>query len=520
MDQRKLDLSSSAFGTNRDGSGRQHLGLLLGAVSLLFCVSFSGCLSPNGTISFGPITNGPFTGPGALLTSFGNQGTISTSEMFVNYGSKGMAIDSTGRMVVAGFVLNPSNPNTSNFAVGRFNTDGSIDTTFGTNGLTTFQYESGNVEKACAVIIDPANNSIVVGGTSIPTGSGVRTAVFQQLDPNGNIETGSTFNPNLINTPNNTAQIVFYNMVDVTNSNNDDSCVSLITAPPSGISNVSSGYFAAYSLPSTSEAGAMQMFAVYLSEANNAAPTQFVAPVTAGTLDYAYDIRFAPSCTYTSLLTGICPIVVLGSDSTTNGSGDLLIWNFDYHEGTVTNNNVTALKVSDLSGSVDIPRTSMFDFSGNLLITGYTSLAPEVSNGGHVFFLIRANSSTGYALDTTYGNQGYAYNPFTTLNSEGFAMTEDNQGHILVGGGFTGQGTGLDQVVLRYEPSGFLDPSFGPFNGLATTEVTPEDDVVTGIYFDSTRQRILTVGLSGATTDTTTGMIDGGTITFSAYAAE
>jgi hypothetical protein len=55
---------------------------------------------------------------------------------------------------------------------------------------------------------------------------------------------------------------------------------------------------------------------------------------------------------------------------------------------------------------------------------------------------------------------------------------------------------------------------------LVTNEVTPEDDVVTGIYFDSTRQRIVTVGLSGANIDTTTGTINGGMTTFSAYAAE
>jgi hypothetical protein len=526
MDQRKLDLSGSTAGARCNRSGGQLLdlhtklrmlrSLLQGTASFLFCIGLSACLSPDGAISFysNPID---FTGPGALLTSFGNQGTISTSEMFVNFGSKGMAIDASGRMLVPGFIATPNNPNTSNFAVGRFNPDGTIDTSFGLNGIATFQYQSTNIERACAVLVDPADQSIIVGGTSLPNGSGTRTVVFQQLTSNGVISSEPSFNPNMISTPNNAAQIVFSNNIDVGDNNNDDSCVSMVLAPPTGTT-VSTGYFAAYSLPSTSEAGAMQMFAVHLAETNESAPTQYLASVDPAILDFVYDVEISPSCD----MSGTCPIVVVGNDSTPGGTGDLLIWNFDYFgaTNTITNNNVTAYKVSDLPGSIDIPRTSMFDpVSGDLLITGYSSVNPANNNGGHVFFLIRALADASYALDTNFGNQGYAYNPFTTFNSAGFAITEDDQNRILVGGGFTGQNTGLDQVVLRYENSGFLDPSFGPLSGMVTNAVTPMDDVVTGVYFDSTRQRILTVGFSGGDVTGNNGGDAGGAVTLSAYSS-
>jgi len=496
--------------------------LLQGTASPLFFVALSGCLSPNGAISFysNPIN---FTGPGALLTSFGNQGTIATSEMFVNFGSKGMAIDASGRMLVPGFIATPNNPNTTNFAVGRFNPDGSIDTTFGTNGVATFLYVNTNFERACAVLVDPADQSIVVGGTSLPNGTGPRSVVFQQLNSNGNIPSEPSFNPNLINSPNNdAAQIVFSTGIEVTDSDNDDSCVSMALSPPSGSPGVSTGYFAAYSLPSTSETGAMQMFAVHLSEVNESAPTQYLASVAPGILDFVYDIELAPTCTLSAFQSGTCPIAVVGNDSTPGGTGDLLIWNFDYlgTSDAISNNNITSYKVSDLAGSIDTPRTSMFDpVSGNLLITGYSSVNPANNNGGHVFFLIRALTDASYALDTNFGNQGYAYNPFTTFNSAGFAITEDDQNRILVGGGFTGQNTGLDQVVLRYWSNGFLDSSFGPLNGMVTNAVTSMDDVVTGIYFDSTRQRILTVGFSGANTQGNDGGDAGGAVTLSAYSS-
>jgi hypothetical protein len=235
-----------------------------------------------------------------------------------------------------------------------------------------------------------------------------------------------------------------------------------------------------------------------------------------GTTSYVYDLQLTPACTPIAFQGGSCPIVVLGSDY--NTTGDMLIWSVELTESTFQSTALTPYHVSDLLGVTDTPRASIFDSTGNLLITGYSALAGN--NSGHVFFLIRASTASGYTLDTSFGNLGYAANPFTTFDSAGFAITLDPFQRILVGGGFTGNGTGLDQVVLRYLPNGSLDQSFGPYQGLATNAVTPLDDVVTGIYYDSANDRILTLGFAGGNTNAQGGASDGGTISISAYSPQ
>jgi uncharacterized delta-60 repeat protein len=533
MGQRELDLSCSAFGINRDGSGRQYLGLnlkplllLRGMFTLLFCGSLAGCLTPDGTISFNDSSLvSQFTGPGSLIPSFGNQGTVLSFQMMLNFGSHGLTVDSGGRMLVTGFIPGAL-PNTSAFAIGRFNPDGSIDTTFGPqgNGISTFQYTANSDEKACAVVIDPADQSIVVAGrTLVGTGTeglSVRSVVFEKLDPNGNVLAASTFSPD---NPGNTSQLVLTTNTAISDNGDDDSCVAMVNLPLN-LSNDSNGYVAAYSMAASGDPTTLQMVSVHIAAQSNSIglPTTSAANLT-GTTNYVYDLQLTPNCTQSNYQAGTCAAVVLGAQplNTTNGMGNnsMVTWNIDVHASSTTSTSVDYYKISSVTGAEDTPRAGLFDASGNLLVTGYSSIGSG-NDAEHVFFLVRLLESTSWqttTLDPLFGNLGYAYNPFTTQDSAGFALTLDPQQRILVGGGFTGNGTGLDQAVLRYQPDGFLDQSFGPYGGLTTNEVTGLDDVVTGIYYDTAHDRILTVGFGAGNVNAQDGASDGGLVSISAY---
>ena len=73
-----------------------------------------------------------------------------------------VTFDANNKVVAAGFVAE----GTDNFlAVARFNTDGTRDTTFGTNGIAKINATvAGNLEEARGVVVQ-ANGKIVVGGT-------------------------------------------------------------------------------------------------------------------------------------------------------------------------------------------------------------------------------------------------------------------------------------------------------------------------------------------------------------------
>jgi uncharacterized delta-60 repeat protein len=75
-----------------------------------------------------------------------------------------VAVDSTGRLVVAGSATNTTTG--VDFALARYDSDGNLDTTFGTNGKITTAVSAGNdTDQAFAVAID-SNGKIVTAGVA------------------------------------------------------------------------------------------------------------------------------------------------------------------------------------------------------------------------------------------------------------------------------------------------------------------------------------------------------------------
>jgi uncharacterized delta-60 repeat protein len=99
-----------------------------------------------------------FASGGILMTSLGGDGEAAFTSV---------AIQSNGQIVVAGFTKDDTTGTLiTRVATARVNTDGSMDSFFGTNGvvLTTFGGTGANVSAKAAVLIQPDGN-IVVGGS-------------------------------------------------------------------------------------------------------------------------------------------------------------------------------------------------------------------------------------------------------------------------------------------------------------------------------------------------------------------
>ena len=106
---------------------------------------------------------------GALDNTFGISGTVTINFHNIKIGFRSavataVAIQKDGKIVVAGYVDNSSEFN--DWVVVRFNTDGTLDTSFGTggNGIVTTSIKVQEQDQAYGVVIQPADDKIVVVG--------------------------------------------------------------------------------------------------------------------------------------------------------------------------------------------------------------------------------------------------------------------------------------------------------------------------------------------------------------------
>jgi uncharacterized delta-60 repeat protein len=99
---------------------------------------------------------------GSLDTSFAGDGRLTT---FFGYGAaRSVAIQADGKIVVAGYSFTGSYYSYYSFAVARYNTDGSLDTSFDGDGKLTTDFGSSSHDRASSVKIQ-ADGKIVVAGS-------------------------------------------------------------------------------------------------------------------------------------------------------------------------------------------------------------------------------------------------------------------------------------------------------------------------------------------------------------------
>ncbi len=98
---------------------------------------------------------------GSLDTSFGSDGKVTTPIGSGDDEAYAIAIQGDGKIVVAGYSSNGSN---NDFAIVRYNADGSLDTSFGTGGKVTTDF--GGDDAAAYAIAIQGDGKIVVAGYS------------------------------------------------------------------------------------------------------------------------------------------------------------------------------------------------------------------------------------------------------------------------------------------------------------------------------------------------------------------
>jgi uncharacterized delta-60 repeat protein len=158
------------------------IGTLAGAHTVL--------IQPDGKILAGGVANNQFellryTSSGSLDTSFGSGGEVSTTFSggsdpwaMALYPTAGTAND--GKIVLAGTA-------SGQFALARYNPNGTLDTSFGNQGIVTTAF--GSNDAAYAVLIQPDGKVIAAGGSTQPGASIPNDFALARYNVNGTLDT-------------------------------------------------------------------------------------------------------------------------------------------------------------------------------------------------------------------------------------------------------------------------------------------------------------------------------------------
>lgn len=396
-------------------------------------IAYAVSLQQDGKIVVGGMTLSSTTGKdfaclrynldGTLDSSFGTNGIVTID---IQVGSEdvaySLAIQNDGKIVLAGYSDDGTNKNA---ALIRLNSDGSLDTTFGTSGVVLTDFIANRYDEIKTVKIHTLSGNIIVGGTSSLTSTNSQ-AVIARYTSTGLLDT--TFNS--------TGKVLlddvsgvgtYFNIIEDLDvkSNGKISAVGWINQQ--GLS-WSSNYYACR------------------LNSNGTMDTTFSTDgylVTNGGFN-GEDKAFS---------------MILNSDDSFlySGGGYLSTLQYDYFLGLCnpTGTNASGKASFDYGPLVkDIAYGMGVDSTGKIVLAG----SNVISSTSSTFGLARVNAN--YSVDSTFGNAGKVTTTFgTNTKNEAFDMVIQSDDKIIAVGY-----TDNDIAIARYNSVTTLSNAEFEFN--------------------------------------------------------
>jgi uncharacterized delta-60 repeat protein/uncharacterized repeat protein (TIGR01451 family) len=388
---------------------------------------------------------------GALDSTFGNFGRVTTDLHANTDVANAVAIDSQGRIVVAGSSLFGGD---TDFAVARYLSNGKLDTTFNGSGFRTIDVAgNGHNDAATGVAID-SQGRIVLGGWAFNGTNDDFAAV--RLNANGTLD--SSFNG--------TGQVK--TTISGEARANAVAIDGLDRPILAGFAHI--GGDDDFALVRYTSLGALD--ATFDSDGRK---TYDVAGN--GHDDHANGVALDSQGR-----------IVAGGFAFNGTDNDFAVARFKA-DGTIdTSFNSGSGQVKTNIAADDVGRGVAIDTLDRIVLAGYSFL------GGDYDFEVARYTSAG-VLDASFGFGGTVRDNITTgQNDFGTSVAIDAAGNILVGG-YSFVPNDDDFAVARFRSNGTLDTTFGT-NGNTTINFTG-NDFANGVAVDSIGRAVL-VGQNGA----------------------
>jgi uncharacterized delta-60 repeat protein len=347
-----------------------------------------------------------FNSDGTLDTSFGTGGKIiQPIGTWVDEGYS-LAIQPDGKILLGGYCYNLYGSRNYDFCIARFNSNGTLDTTFGTCGKV-IQSISSSYDKGYSLAIQP-DGKILLGGYC----RGVSNIDFciARFNSNGTLDNSFGTNGKVIQS--------------IGSAN--DSGRSLTIQSDGKIL-----------LGGDCSNGSNIDFCIARFETNGTLDNSFgssgkvIQPI-GSSLDYGYSLAIQPDGK-----------ILLGGACSNGRNRDFCIARFN-SDGTLDTSFGTNGKVIQNIGSADDYGNSLaIQPDGKILLGGYCK------NGSNDDFCIARFNSDG-TLDTTFGSYGKIIQPIGSDNDEGYSLAIQPNGKILLGG-HCSNGSNLDFCIARFK---------------------------------------------------------------------
>lgn len=401
--------------------------------------------------AFGP--HAAEAAPGDLDTSFGGTGKVVTDFSGREDFGNAVAVQADGKIVVVGFTRNggTGSSSTEDFALTRYNPDGSLDPNFGSGGRV--QTDFGADDRAKAVAIRADGKIIVVGSNS-------NVVIVAAYNPDGTRDTtlGASLGPC------------------------SGQCSLNAVAIQSDQKIVAAGR------AQGSVAGTSDFFLIRFNAAGNNFDSSFNG---SGVVQTDFSSR---SDTIAGLVIQSDGKIVAGGTTTTDASGSTSMALARYNtNGTLDSGFGTGGKVTTaFTGQFHGIRAIALQSDGKVVAAGFTFQTE--SN----FALARYN--TNGMLDGTFGSGGKVTTDFSPgAVDEAHAVVVQSDGRIIAGGIGTVSGNALEFALVRYASDGMPDSTFGT-SGKVTTNFSTSDDVINAMALQADGKAIA-VGLANSNPD-------------------
>jgi len=414
----------------------------------------------------------PVESAGTLDKTFGTNGIVTT-----NIGSgnndkiNSLVIQEDGKIIAGGYAYDGTS---NNFALARYNMDGTLDTTFGgknvgdMSGIVTTDIGSGNNDAIRSLVIQE-DGKIIAGGYAY-VGGGNSNFALARYDMSGVLDT--TFGGKLGD----------MSGVVTTNIGSYDGINSLFIQEDGKI--IAGGY--------TYVDGSGYKFALARYDMSGVLDTTFGGK-NVGDMSGVVTTDIGNGGN-----DGINSLVIYGGKIIAGGYANVGTSNYKfalarYDMSGVLDTTFGGKNVGDMSGIVTTnigsgndEITSLVIYDGKIIAGGYT----YVDGSGNKFALARYDMSG--VLDTTFGgkNVGDMSGVVTTDIGNGYddlinslVIQEDGK---IIAGGYANVGTSNKFALARYDMSGVLDTTFGGKNvgdmsGVVTTNIGSGNDEISSL---------------------------------------
>jgi len=365
---------------------------------------------------------------GDLDPTFGTGGRVMTDLSRSTDLANAVAIQADGKLVVVGQTYKNNDYSDEDFAVARYNTDGTLDNTFGVRGKVRTDFP-GLAAVPSAVVIQPDGKIVVAGGAFfLFTFAGDFKVV--RYNPNGSLDTS------------------FGDGGIVTTTFPQGSYAFDVTLQPDGQIIAAGTVFVAFAPGEQSDTD----FALARYNLDGTPDATFgnggqVSTDFVGMEDDAFSVLTQPDGN----------IVAVGSANDTATFYDFAAARY-LSNGTIdTTFGVGGRVRTDFGGqNFDRARSAALQPDGRIVAAGFATS----QNGGNQNFSVARYTSNGI-LDTTFSSDGKTQIDFGNCCQSATKVLLQGDGKIITVGGSNGESSDDDFLLARLNRRGSLDTTFG-----------------------------------------------------------